>query len=76
MASVSLAVGVVGNHGKVKLIRQLNREGIAGHDADFGTVRPCAQGLEHIEQHGLREFGAGGLIEQGGEALLGARRDF
>ena len=41
-----------------------------------GQSCPGAQGLEHIEQHGLREFGAGGLIEQGSEALLGAGEIF
>src|SRR5450755_2616221 len=56
----------------MELMGQMTSERIAGHDADIRAVSPCAQGLEHIEQHGMRKFSAGGLIETGSEALLGA----
>src|SRR6267142_1033567 len=69
-------VGVVGNYGKMEMMGQINRKRIAGHDADFWASCPCAQGLEYIEKHGLRQFGPGRLIEQGGEALLRAREVF
>ena len=60
----------------MELMRELKRKRIAGDYGHFGTIGPCAHALEHIAQHGLREFGAGGLIEQGGEALLGAGEIF
>src|SRR4029077_9675888 len=69
-------IGVVGNHGKTEILSQINRKRVAGHDADFRAICPRAQGLEYIEQHGLRQFGPGRLIEQGGEALLRARKVF
>ena len=41
-----------------------------------GRSRPRGQGFEHVEQHGLGEFGASRLIENRGETLLGAGEIF
>src|SRR5579863_470984 len=65
------AICVVRDDLKLEPSRQSERKRIAGDDADVGTICPRAQGLQHIEEHGLRQFGSSRLIQNRCQPLLG-----
>ena len=68
-------VGVVGDHGEMELQGQLYGEWVACNDSNFRTLTPSGHSLEHVEQHGLRQFSARGLMSIAARRVL-RRRDF
>src|SRR5580693_7568426 len=64
----------VGNDLEIVLLREVDRERIAGDEGAGRAVRPAGKCRHNVMQHGTREFRARGLIEHGGEPLLGSRQ--
>src|SRR5208282_2178205 len=62
---------VVGNDLETEPSCEFECKGIAGNDANLGSVCPRAQRLQHIEKHGLSQLGSGWLIEHPCQTLLG-----
>src|ERR1700723_1692900 len=69
--AVYTAIVGVGDDFEFVFFGQRYREGIAGDDCDRRTIFPVVQRGEHVMQHGLRQCGARGLIENRRQALLG-----
>ena len=63
----------IGDHFEIVLTREFNGKWVAGYQRARRMFFPCRDCGGYILQHGLRQLGACGLIEYGGEALLGGR---
>ena len=70
------AIVGVSDHRELKFLCKLKSEWITGDNANFGAMGPSRKSFEHIAQHSLREFGAGGLVENRRKASLGAGEVF